>query len=171
MLRYMQIISELVNTCRNHHFTDIVIVHEHRGEPDGLVVCHLPYGPTAFFGIYNTVSFAAQPHITLAVIHIPNSRCIIPDQAMYWCQPNSSVYEAWERSQTLRCFVQVLRHDIGEKKKVGTISEAYPHLIVNHFSSKLGQRVGNILKYLFPAPKVRTAGPSCALHLYRMQCH
>ncbi|CAL5221698.1 g3934 [Coccomyxa viridis] len=96
-----QIISELVNTCRNHDFTDIVIVHEHRGEPDGLVVCHLPYGPTAFFGIYNTV----------------------------------------------------LRHDIGEKKKVGTISEAYPHLIVNHFSSKLGQRVGNILKYLFPAPK------------------
>ena len=50
--------------------------------------------------------------------------------------------------------VQVLRHDIGEKKKVGTISEAYPHLIVNQFSSKLGQRVGNILKYLFPAPKV-----------------
>ncbi len=49
----------------------------------------------------------------------------------------------------------MLRHDIGEKKKVGTISEAYPHLIVNHFSSKLGQRVGNILKYLFPAPKVR----------------
>ena len=50
--------------------------------------------------------------------------------------------------------MQVLRHDIGEKKKVGTISEAYPHLIVNQFSSKLGQRVGNILKYLFPAPKV-----------------
>ncbi|KAK9915490.1 hypothetical protein WJX75_009940 [Coccomyxa subellipsoidea] len=96
-----QIISELVETCRNHDFTDIVVVHEHRGEPDGMVVCHLPYGPTAFFGVYNTV----------------------------------------------------LRHDIGEKKKVGTISEAYPHLIINNFSSKLGQRVGNILKYLFPCPK------------------
>ena len=52
----MQIISELVNTCRSYDFTDIIIVHEHRGEPDGLVVCHLPYGPTAFFGVYNTVS-------------------------------------------------------------------------------------------------------------------
>jgi hypothetical protein len=51
-----QIISELVETCRNHDFTDIVVVHEHRGEPDGMVVCHLPYGPTAFFGVYNTVS-------------------------------------------------------------------------------------------------------------------
>lgn len=51
----VQVISELVETCRNHDFTDIVIVHEHRGEPDGMVVCHLPYGPTAFFGVYNTV--------------------------------------------------------------------------------------------------------------------
>ena len=48
----------------------------------------------------------------------------------------------------------MLRHDIGEKKKVGTISEAYPHLIVNNFTSRLGERVGNILKYLFPCPKV-----------------
>lgn len=51
----MQIISELVESCRNHDFTDIVVLHEHRGEPDGLVVCHLPYGPTAYFGLYNMV--------------------------------------------------------------------------------------------------------------------
>lgn len=63
-----------------------------------MVVCHLPYGPTAYFGIFNTV----------------------------------------------------LRHDIGQKKEVGTISEAYPHLIFDQFSSKLGARVGNILKHLFP---------------------
>lgn len=51
----VQIISEIVESCRSHDFTDIIMVHEHRGEPDGLVVCHLPYGPTAYFGIYNTV--------------------------------------------------------------------------------------------------------------------
>ncbi|KAK9828571.1 hypothetical protein WJX72_000814 [[Myrmecia] bisecta] len=96
-----QVITELVETSRNHDFTDIVMVHEHRGEPDGLVISHLPYGPTAFFGVFNTV----------------------------------------------------LRHDIGEKKKVGTISEAYPRLIFDNFTSKLGQRVNNILKYLFPVPK------------------
>ena len=45
------------------------------------------------------------------------------------------------------------RHDIGDKAKVGTVSEAYPHLIFEGFTSKLGQRVANILKYLFPAPK------------------
>ena len=50
-----QVLPELVEMCRSHDYTDMVVVHEHRGEPDGLVVCHLPYGPTAFFGLYNTV--------------------------------------------------------------------------------------------------------------------
>ena len=52
---HLQVLPELVDTCRSHGVTDIVMVHEHRGEPDGLVVCHLPYGPTAYFGIFNTV--------------------------------------------------------------------------------------------------------------------
>ena len=50
--------------------------------------------------------------------------------------------------------MQVLRHDIGDKKKVGTISEAVPHLILHNLGSKLGTRVGNILKFLFPTAKV-----------------
>lgn len=95
------VVSELVESARNNDYTDVVMIHEHRGEPDGLVVCHLPYGPSAYFGIFNTV----------------------------------------------------LRHDIGEKKKVGTVSEAYPHLVLNNFSTKLGERVQNILKYLFPTAK------------------
>lgn len=95
------VLSELVETCRSHDFTDIIVLHEHRGEPDGMVVCHLPYGPTAYFGVFNTV----------------------------------------------------LRHDIGQKKEVGTISEAYPHLIFEKFTSPLGQRLANILKHLFPVPK------------------
>lgn len=44
----------------------------------------------------------------------------------------------------------VLRHDI---KDHGTVSEAFPHLIFNNFTSKLGKRTADILKYLFPVPK------------------
>lgn len=33
------------------------------------------------------------------------------------------------------------------------MSEAYPHIILEGFSSKLGQRTSNVLKYLFPVPK------------------
>lgn len=91
-------LTELVDACRNNDFTDMVIVHEHRGEPDGMTVCHLPYGPTATF----TLSGA------------------------------------------------VMRHDIED---CGTMSEAYPHLIFENFNSALGDRVGNILRHLFPVPK------------------
>lgn len=40
-----------------------------------------------------------------------------------------------------------LRHDL---PNIGNISEVYPHLIFENFSTKLGQRVVKILKHLFP---------------------
>jgi len=48
-------VDELVASCKDSEFTDIVVVQETRGEPDGLVVCHLPLGPTAFFTLSGTV--------------------------------------------------------------------------------------------------------------------
>eukprot|EP00898_Chlorokybus_atmophyticus_P003406 jgi/Chlat1/4066/Chrsp26S04120 len=51
-----QVIAQIVEACRASEFTDIVMVHEHRGEPDGLVISHLPYGPTAYFGLANVVT-------------------------------------------------------------------------------------------------------------------
>ncbi|KAM4018841.1 U3 small nucleolar ribonucleoprotein IMP4-like, partial [Anomaloglossus baeobatrachus] len=64
----------------------------------GLIVCHLPFGPTAYFTLCNVVM-----------------RLDIPD--------------------------------------LGTMSEAHPHLVFHNFTSRLGQRVSNIMKYLFPVPK------------------
>mmetsp|Transcript_26105 Transcript_26105/g.40472 ORF Transcript_26105/g.40472 Transcript_26105/m.40472 type:complete len:297 (+) Transcript_26105:59-949(+) len=48
-------VDELIASCRDAQFTDVVVVQETRGEPDGLVVCHLPMGPTAFFNLSNSV--------------------------------------------------------------------------------------------------------------------
>jgi len=90
--------KEVVEACRKNDVTDLVLVHEHRGEPDGLVISHMPYGPTAYFGLTNVVT----------------------------------------------------RHDIKAKE---TVSEVYPHLIFDNFTSKLGARTQNVLKYLFPVPK------------------
>jgi len=92
--------KDLIDACTANDVTDLVIVHEHRGMPDGLIVCHLPYGPTAQFSLINPV----------------------------------------------------LRHDLKDPN-LGTVSEAYPHLIFHNFKTPLGQRVGNILKFLFPVPK------------------
>uniref|UniRef100_A0A1B6FD22 Brix domain-containing protein n=1 Tax=Cuerna arida TaxID=1464854 RepID=A0A1B6FD22_9HEMI len=90
--------KQLINACRANDVTDFIVVHEHRGVPNSLVVCHLPYGPTAYF--------------TMADV--------------------------------------TMRHDIPE---IGTMSEQYPHLIFHNFTTKLGLRTANILKYLFPVPK------------------
>ncbi|GAB5364410.1 hypothetical protein AAMO2058_000967700 [Amorphochlora amoebiformis] len=94
-------IKELMEAARANDVTDVIIVHEHRGNPDGLIVSHMPYGPTAFFGISEVI----------------------------------------------------LRHDI-QDREMGPMSEAYPHLVMPNFSSKLGHRVKTILKYLFPVPKL-----------------
>ncbi|PRQ55097.1 putative anticodon-binding, Brix domain-containing protein [Rosa chinensis] len=56
--------------CRAHDYTDVVLVHEHRGKPDGLIVS---------------------------------------------------------------------RHDIKDKKAMGTVPQAYPHLIINNFTTKGSQ--------------------------------
>uniref|UniRef100_A0A0E0LRD0 Brix domain-containing protein n=1 Tax=Oryza punctata TaxID=4537 RepID=A0A0E0LRD0_ORYPU len=101
MNRGGQVISEIVESCRSHDITDLVLVHEHRGQPDGLIVCHLPFGPTAYFGLLNVVT----------------------------------------------------RHDIKDRKAMGKMSEAYPHLILDNFTTKTGERTANIVKHLFPVPK------------------
>lgn len=43
----------------------------------------------------------------------------------------------------------VLRHDIPGSVR-GTVSESYPHLIFDGFTTRLGQRVAKILKHTFP---------------------
>lgn len=46
----------------------------------------------------------------------------------------------------------VLRHETSSWG-TSTVSEQYPHLIFDGFSSKLGERVKNVLRFLFPVPK------------------
>eukprot|EP01098_Paradermamoeba_levis_P012314 TRINITY_DN5365_c0_g1_i2.p1 TRINITY_DN5365_c0_g1~~TRINITY_DN5365_c0_g1_i2.p1 ORF type:complete len:298 (-),score=82.79 TRINITY_DN5365_c0_g1_i2:213-1061(-) len=92
------VVEQLIEACRTNEVSDLVIIHEHRGEPDGLVISHLPYGPTAYFGLTNCV----------------------------------------------------MRHDI---RPEDSAPQEYPHLVFHNFSTKLGERVGKIIKYLFPVPK------------------
>jgi U3 small nucleolar ribonucleoprotein protein IMP4 len=94
------VIRDLVTACKSNQVTDIILLNEYRGQPDGLIVSHLPLGPTAYFSLSNVV----------------------------------------------------MRHDIVDTE-LGTVSEANPHLLFFNFDTRLGWRVKNILKYLFPSPK------------------
>eukprot|EP01114_Cavostelium_apophysatum_P012905 TRINITY_DN3006_c0_g1_i1.p1 TRINITY_DN3006_c0_g1~~TRINITY_DN3006_c0_g1_i1.p1 ORF type:complete len:287 (+),score=46.56 TRINITY_DN3006_c0_g1_i1:64-924(+) len=91
-------VLDLVEACRANEVSDMIFVHETRGEPDALIISHMPFGPTAYFGLHGVV----------------------------------------------------LRHDIGQ---VAPVSLQFPHLIFNNFGTKLGERVQNILKYVFPPAK------------------
>lgn len=100
--RGSQVISEIIETARSHDFTDVIFVSENRGKPDGLIISHLPFGPTAYFQLLNVVT----------------------------------------------------RHEIQTKKEMGKMSEQYPHLIFERFTTQMGKRVMNILKHIFPVPKL-----------------
>ena len=65
-----------------------------------MIISHLPYGPTVYFGIFNVV----------------------------------------------------LRHDL--KEEIGNMSEAYPQLIFDGFESRIGLRIVDVLKNIFPVPKM-----------------
>ncbi len=68
-------IDDLVDACRKADFSDMVMLSETRGMPDGLVISHLPYGPTASFTLSNCVlrhdipdclpASQAHPHLIL----------------------------------------------------------------------------------------------------------
>eukprot|EP01120_Amphizonella_sp_Union-15-10_P005655 TRINITY_DN169_c0_g1_i1.p1 TRINITY_DN169_c0_g1~~TRINITY_DN169_c0_g1_i1.p1 ORF type:complete len:289 (-),score=43.83 TRINITY_DN169_c0_g1_i1:180-1046(-) len=98
MNRGQHSIRQLTESCRNHNVTDLIIIHESKGIPDGMIVSHMPLGPTAYFGLVNVVT----------------------------------------------------RHEIEDAVPM---SLQKPHLIFHGFSTKLGERVTNILKFLFPACK------------------
>ncbi|CAI4220672.1 unnamed protein product, partial [Auanema sp. JU1783] len=48
-------VKNLVQACRANDVTDFILFTETRGVPDGMIVCHLPFGPTACFTLNNVV--------------------------------------------------------------------------------------------------------------------
>jgi len=73
MNRGAYVIKDLVAGCRASGVTDLIVLHETRGRPDGMVISHLPYGPTAFFGISNCVmrhDLGDVPTMSLAFPHL-----------------------------------------------------------------------------------------------------
>ncbi|KAJ1610312.1 IMP4 U3 small nucleolar ribonucleoprotein [Cryptosporidium canis] len=49
------VLKDFGDLCRSNGASDLVIVHEHRGEPDSLIISHFPHGPTAYFALNDVV--------------------------------------------------------------------------------------------------------------------
>jgi len=48
-------VRELVGACRKNAYSDLVVIHESHGRPDGMIISHMPHGPTAFFALSDLV--------------------------------------------------------------------------------------------------------------------
>lgn len=46
-------LKNIIPQAVDKEFTDLLVINEDRGEPNGLVLCHLPDGPTAEFKVMN----------------------------------------------------------------------------------------------------------------------
>lgn len=47
--------KQLIEACHANQVTDFIVLHETRGRPDAMVICHLPNGPTAYFNLADVV--------------------------------------------------------------------------------------------------------------------
>ncbi|KAK3864167.1 hypothetical protein Pcinc_030122 [Petrolisthes cinctipes] len=47
--------KQLMEACRNNDITDFIVLHETRGNPDAMLISHLPNGPTAYFNLTDVV--------------------------------------------------------------------------------------------------------------------
>nr|GEY90488.1 hypothetical protein [Tanacetum cinerariifolium] len=120
MNRGGQVMSEIVASCRSHDFTDVIFVNEVRGIPNGMIISHLPFGPTAYFHLHDVVT----------------------------------------------------RHD-NKDKELKTVSQAYPHLILNNFSTKTLRNTIYVFYILQSGgPKsveLKEVGPRFLLRLYKIK--
>ncbi|CAH6721821.1 U3 small nucleolar ribonucleoprotein protein Imp4p [[Candida] jaroonii] len=89
------VVPDLIQSSIKSGYSDMIVLHEHRGVPTSLTINHFPHGPSAMFTLHNVK----------------------------------------------------LRHDLPD---MGTASQQYPHLIFEGFTTKLGNRVVQILQHLFP---------------------
>ena len=140
-------VTELVEVCRANAFSDVVVLHETRGEPDGLVVCHLPLGPTAYFTLSNTVlrhDIADRAPMSEALPHL----------VLHNFNRESSVGR--RVSTILRCLFPTPRSD---SKRVVTFANTDDNISFrHHVYTKTGREV-----------ELKEVGPRFEMALYQIR--
>jgi len=124
-------VDELMDSCQQAEFTDVVIVQrdENRGgEPDDLVICHLPMGPTAFFTLSNVVlqhgfdggaalMLKAYPHLILNNFQTDLGKRVFqprPDTRRVVTFSNNNDYISFRHHMnTMAAYDEVTLHEVG----------------------------------------------------------
>ncbi|KAI8851723.1 anticodon-binding protein [Chytridium lagenaria] len=116
--------------------------------------------PTTHIDDEYAMAGTVDPKVLITTSRDPSSRLLQFSKEMRLVLPNAQrinrggyvVKEICDACRANEVTDLVILHE-HRGKPDGTVSEQYPHLIFNGFGTKLGSRVQNILKYLFPVPK------------------
>nr|UXY87807.1 U3 snoRNP protein, IMP4 [Cryptomonas curvata] len=58
-------LKSLMYFCLSQQVTDLLIIYEHRGVPNSLIISHLPTGPTVFFRLSNIIINVPKKNINI----------------------------------------------------------------------------------------------------------
>ena len=140
-------VDELVEACRKADFTDIVVLNETRGNPDGMVISHLPFGPTAYFTLSNSVlrhdipectpSSQAYPHLILDNLNSKIGRRIFKIiQALYPVPKDDTRRIITYRNEN--DFISFRHHTYTKEKGQIALKECGPRFEMQPYEIRLG---------------------------------
>lgn len=118
-------LNSVIQKCLDQKGTDLILIHENRGEPDALIISHLPDGPTAFFNL-KKITFSNKnwrieisslaPHIFIDKLNSQIGKRITKILCSLFCFPES-------RSKRIISFIGkenhiIFRHFLYQKRKI-----------------------------------------------------
>lgn len=136
------VVKELAEACRANEVTDLVILHETRGVPG------------QYFPLDPSISVLSHSHFH-----------------WYICIADAMIVSHFPHGPTIFFSLHsvALRHDLPNANS-STVSEQYPHLIFEAFSSKLG-KIGDSTTLLRSLKSLTTPHPVAGLWLTNFKAH
>jgi len=140
-------VNELVEACKKNDFSDIIVLSETRGNPDQMIVSHLPFGPTAYFTLSSTVlrhdipevghASEASPHLIVENMETAVGKRIATIlRALYPVpKPDSKRVITFANNND---FVSFRHHTFGKDKGLVKLKECGPRFEMQPYEIRLG---------------------------------
>ena len=146
--------KEIVQACKKNEVSDLIIVHEHRGDPDGSIPYHFELTFTFDF-LSSTLSLCARPRrndVLRAHTLPPPAR---PHRVFRPQQRGHAPRHRHERNNPRSVPAPHLRQHVRAVSCSGADFVFETDFVFRRRSS-LGQRTATILKHIFPVPKAES---------------
>ncbi len=134
-------VKKIAEYASNRGFTNLIVLNENRKEVNGLLLVHLPNGPTAQFRLAN-LKLAREikvcDRLPRACMPLPCNLACTPS-ACHPCPPHISLA------------TELPVHPTAPSARQGHARATHhkPEVILNNFDTVIGQRVGRLLASLF----------------------